>query len=83
MLAGKVVAKRRYSEFFTVHEELMKIFTDFEYPRFPGKWPFQLSEVQMEKRRAALENYLQKSKRDDRQKRDFSHLKIVYFRIRA
>ena len=59
---SNLVVKRRYSEFLHLYEELMKIFTDFEYPKFPGKWPFQMSEVQLEKRRYLLETFIQKSK---------------------
>ena len=58
---GKLAVKRRYSEFLHVYEELMKIFNDFNFPKFPGKWPFQLSENQLEKRRIVLENFIQKS----------------------
>ena len=61
VLDGKMVAKRRYSEFLNLYEDLKKIFKDFQFPKFPGKWPFQLSEAQLEKRRYVLENYLQKS----------------------
>ncbi|XP_076803328.1 sorting nexin-27-like [Clavelina lepadiformis] len=58
---SNLVVKRRYSEFLHLYEELMKIFTDFEYPKFPGKWPFQMSEVQLEKRRYLLETFIQKT----------------------
>jgi len=61
VLDGKMVAKRRYSEFLNLCEDLKKIFRDFQFPKFPGKWPFQLSEAQLEKRRYVLENYLQKT----------------------
>jgi len=40
----------------------MKIFNDFDFPKFPGKWPFQLSENQLEKRRSTLEKFIQQSK---------------------
>nr|CAB3266460.1 sorting nexin-27-like [Phallusia mammillata] len=60
-LYGKFAAKRRYSEFLMLYEELMKIFTDFEYPKFPGKWPFGLSAVQLEKRRIMLENFIKET----------------------
>lgn len=58
---GRMVVKRRYSEFLTLHDDLQKIFKDFDFPKFPGKWPFQMSEVQLEKRRYQLENYLSKT----------------------
>lgn len=61
-VAGKEVAKRRYSEFLTLYNELEKIFTDFEFPKFPGKWPFQMSDQQLEKRRNALNNFIRNSK---------------------
>lgn len=39
----------------------MKIFTDFDYPKFPGKWPLKLTAVQLEKRRLMLENFIKES----------------------
>lgn len=57
-VAGKEVAKRRYSEFLALYNELEKIFTDFEFPKFPGKWPFQMSDQQLEKRKNALNNFI-------------------------
>uniref|UniRef100_F6SSU9 PDZ domain-containing protein n=3 Tax=Ciona intestinalis TaxID=7719 RepID=F6SSU9_CIOIN len=35
-LKGKLVMKRRYSEFLLMYEELMKIFVEFDYPKFPS-----------------------------------------------
>ncbi|XP_039257055.2 sorting nexin-27-like [Styela clava] len=57
-LSEKVVARRRYSEFLSLYTELEKIFTDFQFPKFPGKWPFQMSDQQLEKRRISLQNFI-------------------------
>jgi len=62
ILDGKMVAKRRYSEFLNLDKDLKKIFKDFKFPKISGRWPlFKLSEAQLEKRRYVLENYLQKT----------------------
>ena len=39
---------------------LKKEYVDFPFPRFPGKWPFNLSEQQLDTRRRGLEQYLEK-----------------------
>jgi len=58
-IAGKYVCARRYREFALVHAELKKQFKDFPFPKFPGKWPFQLSDQQLDSRRRGLEAYLE------------------------
>ncbi|XP_078483744.1 sorting nexin-27-like [Ciona intestinalis] len=60
-LKGKLVMKRRYSEFLLMYEELMKIFVEFDYPKFPSKKLFQLSEQQLERRRSMLETFIQET----------------------
>lgn len=42
-----------------LHVQLKKEFQDYDFPKFPGKWPFQLSEQQLDSRRKALELYLE------------------------
>lgn len=39
---------------------LRKEFSGFNFPKLPGKWPFQLSEQQLDTRRRGLEQYLEK-----------------------
>ena len=61
-LAGRLLCSRRYKEFDLFHSLLKREFPDFNFPNFPGKWPFKLSDQQLETRRRTLENYLEKSK---------------------
>lgn len=49
---------RRYKEFFSLHSELKRKFPDFPFPKFPNKWPFALSETQLDARRRNLESYM-------------------------
>lgn len=35
-------------------------FIGFHFPKLPGKWPFMLSEQQLDARRRGLEQYLEK-----------------------
>lgn len=39
------------------------LFTGFNFPKLPGKWPFTLSEQQLDARRRGLEQYLEKVNR--------------------
>ncbi|XP_064031969.1 sorting nexin-27 isoform X2 [Pogoniulus pusillus] len=39
---------------------LKREFSSFSFPRLPGKWPFSLSEQQLDARRRGLEEYLEK-----------------------
>lgn len=59
-VSGTYTCSRRYKEFDMFHSLLKQEFTDFNFPSFPKKWPFKLSEQQLESRRNALENYLEK-----------------------
>lgn len=33
---------------------------DFQFPKLPGKWPFSLSDQQLDTRRRGLEQYLER-----------------------
>ncbi|KAL9986983.1 hypothetical protein ACROYT_G001215 [Oculina patagonica] len=55
----KHICSRRYREFSNLHNQLKKEFRDFQFPKFPGKWPFHLSDQQLEARRKGLESYLE------------------------
>lgn len=55
----KHICSRRYKEFSNLHNKLKKEFRDFQFPKFPGKWPFNLSDQQLESRRKGLESYLE------------------------
>ncbi|XP_032685629.1 sorting nexin-27 isoform X1 [Odontomachus brunneus] len=59
-MAGRHLCSRRYREFAALHMALKKEFIGFNFPKLPGKWPFQLSEQQLDTRRRGLEQYLEK-----------------------
>jgi sorting nexin-27 len=59
-MAGRQLCSRRYREFSNLHAILKKEFVGFNFPKLPGKWPFQLSEQQLDARRRGLEQYLEK-----------------------
>lgn len=59
-MAGRQLCSRRYREFSNLNASLKKEFTGFNFPKLPGKWPFQLSEQQLDARRRGLEQYLEK-----------------------
>uniref|UniRef100_A0A8C6VPA0 Sorting nexin 27 n=1 Tax=Naja naja TaxID=35670 RepID=A0A8C6VPA0_NAJNA len=46
--------------FAILHHNLKREFANFTFPRLPGKWPFSLSEQQLDARRRGLEEYLEK-----------------------
>ncbi|VDD95508.1 unnamed protein product [Enterobius vermicularis] len=59
-MAGRHLGSRRYSEFVNLHNILKREFVDFDFPKLPHKWPFGLSEQQLDSRRRGLEMYLEK-----------------------
>lgn len=59
-MAGRHLCSRRYREFSKLHNDLKKEFIGFTFPKLPGKWPFTLSEQQLDARRRGLEQYLEK-----------------------
>lgn len=59
-MAGRHLCSRRYSEFTRLHSQLKKDFPDFVFPSLPGKWPFKLSDQQLDSRRRGLEQYIEK-----------------------
>lgn len=59
-MAGRQLCSRRYREFSNLHQVLKREFPGFSFPKLPGKWPFQLSEQQLDARRRGLEMYLEK-----------------------
>ncbi|XP_046814156.1 sorting nexin-27 isoform X1 [Vespa velutina] len=59
-MAGRHLCSRRYREFAALHMALKKEFIGFNFPKLPGKWPFQLTEQQLDARRRGLEQYLEK-----------------------
>ncbi|CAD5122112.1 DgyrCDS10562 [Dimorphilus gyrociliatus] len=59
-MAGRHLCSRRYREFSNIHNILKREFPDFQFPKFPGKWPFTMSEQQLDARRRGLEQYLEK-----------------------
>lgn len=59
-MAGRHLCSRRYREYSNLNNNLKKEFPDFQFPRLPGKWPFSLSDQQLDTRRRGLEQYLEK-----------------------
>lgn len=59
-MAGRQLAARRYREFSNLHANLKKEFAGYNFPKLPSKWPFQLSDQQLDARRRGLEQYLEK-----------------------
>jgi sorting nexin-27 len=59
-MAGRQLCSRRYREFSNLHAQLKKEFIGFNFPKIPGKWPFQLTDQQLDARRRGLEQYLEK-----------------------
>ncbi|KAI1301937.1 Sorting nexin-27 [Halotydeus destructor] len=59
-MAGKHLCSRRYKEFSNLHNNLKRDFPDFQFPKLPGKWPFSLSDQQLDARRRGLEHYVEK-----------------------
>uniref|UniRef100_A0A8C1NUQ0 Sorting nexin 27b n=1 Tax=Cyprinus carpio TaxID=7962 RepID=A0A8C1NUQ0_CYPCA len=59
-MAGRQLCSKRYREFVIVHQNLKREFANFAFPKLPGKWPFSLSEQQLDARRRGLEEYLEK-----------------------
>ncbi|XP_076330452.1 sorting nexin 27 isoform X3 [Tachypleus tridentatus] len=59
-MAGRHLCSRRYREFSNLNNNLKREFPDFNFPKLPGKWPFTLSEQQLDARRRGLEQYLEK-----------------------
>ncbi|XP_057303396.1 sorting nexin-27-like [Hydractinia symbiolongicarpus] len=58
-ISGSYVCARRYKEFAALHAELKRRFRDYPFPKFPSKWPFSLSEQQLDARRRGLESYIE------------------------
>jgi len=59
---GIYTCSKRYKEFDMFQSIMKQEFSEYTFPAFPKKWPFKLSEQQLENRRKSLENYLDKSK---------------------
>ncbi|XP_069040996.1 sorting nexin-27 isoform X1 [Lepisosteus oculatus] len=59
-MAGRQLCSKRYREFAILHQNLKREFASFTFPKLPGKWPFSLSEQQLDARRRGLEEYLEK-----------------------
>ncbi|KAJ8273499.1 hypothetical protein GJAV_G00102270 [Gymnothorax javanicus] len=59
-MAGRQLCSKRYREFAILNQNLKREFATFSFPKIPGKWPFSLSEQQLDARRRGLEEYLEK-----------------------
>jgi len=58
-LNDELVSMRRYSEFVALQAQIQRLFPDLPMPSLPGKWFLKMSEVQLQKRRAGLEQWIQ------------------------
>ena len=61
-MAGRQLCSKRYREFSVLHQNLKRDFASYIFPKLPGKWPFSLSEQQLDARRRGLEEYLEKGR---------------------
>ena len=60
-MCGRYLCSRRFKEFDAFNSLLKNEFSDFNFPTLPSKWPFKLTEQQLETRKNSLEYYLDKS----------------------
>lgn len=60
-MAGRYLCSRRYSDFTRLDAQLKREFLGFNFPKLPGKWPFALTEHQLDSRRRGLESYLERT----------------------
>lgn len=65
-MAGRQLCSKRYREFVILHQNLKREFANFTFPKLPGKWPFSLSEQQLDARRRGLEEYLERGEGERR-----------------
>ncbi|XP_053494301.1 sorting nexin-27a isoform X2 [Ictalurus furcatus] len=59
-ISGRQLCSKRYREFSILHQNLKREFASYTFPKLPGKWPFSLSDQQLDARRRGLEEYLEK-----------------------
>ena len=59
-MAGRHLCSRRYKQFDELHANLKREFCDFNFPKFPTKWPFTLSDQQTDSRRRKLEQWIER-----------------------
>ncbi|XP_061787344.1 sorting nexin-27a isoform X2 [Nerophis lumbriciformis] len=59
-MSGRQLCSKRYREFAILHQNLKREFSNFNFPKLPGKWPFSLSEQQLDARRRGLEEYIER-----------------------
>lgn len=59
-MSGRQLCSKRYREFAILHQNLKREFATHSFPKLPGKWPFSLSEQQLDARRRGLEEYLER-----------------------
>uniref|UniRef100_A0A673N278 Sorting nexin-27-like n=2 Tax=Sinocyclocheilus rhinocerous TaxID=307959 RepID=A0A673N278_9TELE len=60
IMSGRQLCSKRYREFAILHQNLKREFSNYNFPKLPGKWPFSLSEPQLDARRRGLEEYLER-----------------------
>ena len=57
-MSGRQLCSKRYREFAILNQNLKREFATYTFPKLPGKWPFSLSEQQLDARRRGLEEYM-------------------------
>ncbi len=57
-LGNKRICSKRYKEFDVFNSLLKRELPDYTFPSFPKKWPFRLTDQQLESRRKTLETYM-------------------------
>lgn len=63
-MSGRQLCSKRYREFAILNQNLRREFASYTFPKIPGKWPFSLSEQQLDTRRRGLEEYLERGERE-------------------
>ena len=63
-MSGRQLCSKRYREFAILNQNLKREFASYTFPKIPGKWPFSLSEQQLDTRRRGLEEYLERGERE-------------------
>ncbi|XP_016119645.1 sorting nexin-27-like, partial [Sinocyclocheilus grahami] len=66
-MSGRQLCSKRYREFAILHQNLKREFSNYNFSKLPGKWPFSLSEQQLDARRRGLEEYLERGETEDRE----------------
>uniref|UniRef100_A0A672K9C2 PX domain-containing protein n=1 Tax=Sinocyclocheilus grahami TaxID=75366 RepID=A0A672K9C2_SINGR len=53
-MSGRQLCSKRYREFAILHQNLKREFSNYNFSKLPGKWPFSLSEQQLDEVKCVL-----------------------------